>query len=67
MTLEQKLHNHLLDEKIRRVDQEYAAYVAEMDEKRRQYMEMHPDDPWGHLTFLVLISKPAVHGIRYVD
>ena len=66
MTPEQIRHNAALDEEIRRADEEHAAYLTEMDEKRRKYMEEHPEDPYAHLTFLAIRSKRMVIGMRYV-
>ena len=56
-----------LDEDIRRADEEHAAYIADMDEKRRRYMEEHPNDPYGHLMFLPVRGKRTVIGMRYVN
>jgi hypothetical protein len=67
MTDEQIRHNADLDRRIREADEEYAVHVADMDNKRQKWIQAHPDDPTGHLMFLVLISKCAIHGIRYID
>jgi hypothetical protein len=67
MTPEQIRHNSALDEEIRKADEEHAVYIADMDEKRRRYMEEHPDDPYAHLMFIAIKSKRTVIGMRYVD
>jgi hypothetical protein len=67
LTIEQILHNIALDWEIKKADEEHAAYIAEMDEKRERYMREHPDDPYAHLTYLAIKSKRTVIGMRYVD
>ena len=67
MTPEQWNHNRLLDDEIERADQEYAEYVADLDDKRQAWMKEHPEDPYGHLMFLPIRNRRTVIGIRYVD
>jgi hypothetical protein len=67
MTEAQIRHNAALDEEIRRADEEHAAYIADMDEKRRIYMEEHPADPYKHLMFIAIKSNRMAIGMRYVD
>lgn len=67
MTKEETRHNEELDFNIRKADEDYEKYLADLAEQKAAYVKNNPHNPYINSMFLPVLGKKFIGGIRYVD